>query len=185
VIDWTREVSMTLFRRNTIRSAGVPVLALCLGLLPACRGGGVGGDQLIIPEGCVVTKADLQGTWVLSHVAANLTCPPGTTLHTTGATTTFNPVTVVRDESLPGFKITAPGLTAEVTDVTCHIVWTYLSSDTNALYECFTTFHPATRTAGGTDAPGHADQVTLNNGAGASCVIPSPYLDSFVVVTGS
>jgi hypothetical protein len=166
----------------------VPITALCLALLPACSPHGSSGSSLIIPEGCVVTQADLQGTWTLTHVAANLTCPPGTTLHTTGTPTVFQPVTVVRDETLPGFKITAPGLIAEVSDVSCHITWTYRDHDTNAMFECFTTFHPATRTAGGPEAAGHADSVQLINKdgtPGTSCNIPSPYLDSFVVVSGS
>jgi len=176
---------MSLFRRHTLPAVGVPVLALCLGLLLAC-GAGVGGSHVIIPEGCGVTQADLQGTWVLTHAATTLYCPAGTPLQTTGAATSIGPVTVVRDESLPGFKITGTGLTAEVTDVSCHITWTYLSQDTNATYECFTTFHPPTRSAGlGTDGAGHADSVTLKGGTGVSCNIPSPYLDSFVLVQGS
>jgi hypothetical protein len=162
----------------------VPILALCLGLLPACGGGG-GGNRVIIPEGCDVQQADLQGTWSIAHVAQGLTCPPGVTLQTTSTANHFTPVTVVRDESLPGFKITAAGLTAHVADVTCHITWSYLDQDTNAQFECFTTFHPPTRTAGGTEEAGHCDQVTLNAGAGVSCIIPLPYLDTYVVVEGS
>ncbi len=175
---------MSLFRRNTLPAVLVPALALCLGLLPAC-GNGVGGSHVIIPEGCGVTQADLQGTWTITHVAQSLTCPAGTLLQTTGTANHFTPVTVVRDESVPGFRITATGLTATVADVTCHITWTYLSQDTNALFECFTTFHPDTRTAGGTVEAGHSDQVTLNDGAGATCAIPLPYLDTYIVVTGS
>jgi hypothetical protein len=165
----------------------VPVLALCLGLLPAC-GGGVGGSQIIIPDGCAVTQADLQGTWIIGHVVSSLTCPAGTTFQTTSRTNDFTSVTVVRDESLPGFRITDAGLTATVADVTCHIVWTYLDQDTNALFDCFTTFDPDTRTAGGTAEAGHCSQVTLLNQdgtQGASCVIPLPYLDSYIAVEGS
>jgi hypothetical protein len=178
---------MQLFRRSTFPAATVAILALCLGLLPGCAGG-VGGSHVIVPEGCVATQAELHGTWVISHVIANLTCPAGSTLHTTSAPNSFTPVTVVRNESLPGFEITATGLTATVADVSCHITWTYLDQATNALYECFTTFHPATRTAGGTTEAGHCDQVTLvntNGTLGASCVIPSPYLDTYIVVEGS
>ena len=175
---------MRLSSRSTLSAVMVSILVSCLGLLPACSAGG-GGSQVIIPEGCGVTQADLQGTWNIGHVPATLDCPAGTPLQTTGAVNIFNPVTVVRDETLPGFKITATGLTAEVTDVTCHITWTYLSQDTNATYECFTTFHPPTRTAGGTAEAGHADSVTLNGGTGLSCNIPSPYLDSYIMVEGS
>jgi hypothetical protein len=143
---------------------------------------------LVIPEGCGVTTADLQGSWAISHVVASLTCPAGTTLKTTSTINTFAPVTVVRDETIPGFKITANGLTASVADVTCHILWTYKDHDTNAMYECFTTFHVPSRTAGGTTEAGHSDQVTLINKdgtLGTTCAIPVPYLDSYVVVTGS
>ncbi len=178
---------MSLFRRHTLPAVVVPIMAFCLGLLPAC-GGGVGGSHVIVPEGCVVDQADLQGTWIISHVIASLSCPEGSTLRTTSTANNFTPVTVVRDESLPGFTITATGLTATVEDVTCHITWTYLDHDTNALFECFTTFHPDTRTAGGTEEAGHCDQVTLLNKDGTpgpSCVIPSPYLDTYVVVEGS
>jgi len=178
---------MTSFRRRTLVIVNVPILALAIGLLSACGGAG-GGNHVIVPEGCGVTQADLQGTWVISHVIANLTCPPGSTLQTTAAANSFAPVTVARDEALPGFTITATGLAATVADVSCHITWTYLDHDTNALFECFTTFHPATRTAGGTVEAGHCDQVTLINPSGtlgASCVIPLPYLDAYVVVEGS
>jgi len=179
---------MSLLRHFRFPAVIVPVTALCLVLLPACSPHGGSGDNLIIPEGCAVTQAELQGTWVISHVASTLTCPAGTAIHTTATPNNFGPVTVVRDESLPGFKITATGLTATVADVTCHIVWTYKDQDTNALYECFTTFHPATRTAGGTTEAGHSDQVTrinANGTTGATCPIPPPYLDSYVVVQGS
>jgi hypothetical protein len=179
---------MSFIRHLRFSAVIVPVIALCLGLLPACSRGGAGGTHLIIPEGCAVTAAELQGTWVISHVASTLTCPVGSTIHTTATPNNFSPVTVVRDESLPGFKITAAGLTATVADVTCHIVWTYRDQATNAMYECFTTFHPDTRTAGGTTEAGHSDQVTLINkdgSLGASCSIPLPYLDSYVVVQGS
>jgi hypothetical protein len=179
---------MSFIRRLRYPALLVPIIALCLGLLPACSPHGGSGDTLIIPEGCAVTQADLQGTWVISHAASTLTCPVGHTITTTGTPNSFSPVTVVRDESLPGFKITATGLTATVADVTCHIVWTYKDQATNALYECFTTFHPATRTAGGTTEAGHSDQITLINkdgSLGASCSIPLPYLDSYVVVQGS
>jgi hypothetical protein len=178
---------MSFMRHLRSSAVIVPGIALCLGLLPACSSG-AGGTHLIIPEGCAVTAAELQGTWVISHVASTLTCPAGSTIHTTSTPNNFSPVTVVRDETIPGFKITAAGLTATVADVTCHIVWTYLDHDTHALYECFTTFHPDTRTAGGTTEAGHSDQVTLINKdgtTGAICAIPSPYLDSFVVITGS
>lgn len=178
---------MSWLRANALRMLGVPMVALCLGLLPGCSGG-VGSSQVIIPEGCVATQADLQGTWVISHVVQTLSCPEGSTLQTTAAPNSITPVTVVRDESLPGFRITATGLTATVDDITCHIVWTYLDRDTNALFDCFTTFHPESRTAGGTAEAGHCSQVTLvnNNGtSGASCVIPSPYLDTYIVVEGS
>ncbi len=188
---------MSLSRRKALAAVTVPVLALCLGLLAAC-GGGVGGEQIIIPEGCAVTAVDLQGTWNIHHVAATLDCPTGTSLQTSAMVDSFAPVTVLRDESLPGFRITATGLTAtgqtitgltaEVADVTCHIFWTYLDHDTNALYECFTTFHPPTRTAGGEMAAGHCDQVTLldpDGTTGATCPLPPPYLDGYIVVTGS
>jgi hypothetical protein len=178
---------MSSSRRNTLPTAIVLVLALCLGLLQAC-GGGVNGEPLIIPEGCAVTQADLQGTWVLSHVIASLTCPAGSTLQTTARASRFTPVTVVRDESLPGFRIAGTGLTATVEDVTCHITWTYLDIDTDALFDCYTTFHPDSRTAGGTTEAGHCSQVTLVNNDGTpgeSCVIPAPYLDSYVAVEGS
>jgi len=177
---------MPPFRHHTLLAAPVPILALCLGLLTAC--GGVGGSQVIIPEGCVVTAADLQGTWVVSHVSETLTCPAGKKLQTTTATNSFTPVTVVRDEALPGFMITGTGLTATVLDVSCHIVWTYLDHDTDALFDCYTTFNPDTRSAGGTAEAGHCSQITLINPdgtTGASCTIPAPYLDSYIVVEGS
>jgi len=176
---------MSLLRGHGTPTVMVPILALCLGLLPACGGGGVGGDKLIIPEGCAVTQADLQGTWTINHAIKNLNCPAGTTLQTTATANSYAPVTVDRDESLPGFKITATGLTATVEDVTCHIVWTYLDAATNAQLDCFTTFHPPSRTAGGAAEAGHCSTVTLVNPPGTSCIIPSPYLDSYIVVTGS
>ena len=179
---------MSLRRRHRFPAVVVPLVALGLGLLLACQGKGVDGPSLIIPEGCAVTEADLQGTWVISHAAATLTCPAGSTFSTTAAPNSFSPVTVVRDETIPGFKITAPGLTATVADVTCHIVWTYLDRATNAMYECFTTFHPASRTAGGPAEAGHSDRVSLikkDGTTGASCPIPVPYLDSYVVVEGA
>lgn len=181
-----KEKRMTCLRPYALRMFGVPIVALGL-LLPGC-GGKVGSSQLIIPEGCVATQASLQGTWVISHVVQNLTCPAGSTVRTTSRATRIAPVTVVRDETLPGFRITAAELTSTVDDVTCHITWTYLDSDMNAWFSCYTTFHPETRTAGGTEAAGHCSQVTLvrNDGTlGDSCVIPLPYLDTFIVVEGS
>ena len=179
---------MSTIRRHKFSALSVPVLALCLGLLPAC-GGGVGGSQVIIPEGCVVTEADLQGTWVISHVDANLTCTDESTLQVTAATNSFAPVTVVRDEDLPGFRITdAAGLTATVEDVTCHIVWNYLDQDANVLFDCYTTFDPETRTAGGTSEAGHCSQITqvdAEGNHGASCSVESPFLDTYIVVQGS
>jgi hypothetical protein len=165
-----------------------PLAALGLGLLTACQG----GPDLIIPEaagtaGCTVTRADLQGTWVITHVAATLFCPAGIPFATTTRANRFGPVTVVRDETLPGFRITATGLTATVADVTCDVAWTYLDRDTNARYGCFTTFQPDTRTAGGTTEAGHADRVTRLNNNGttaATCSIPLPYLDTYIVVEG-
>jgi hypothetical protein len=177
---------MSCLRPHALRMIGVPIVALGL-LLPGC-GGGVASNNLIIPEGCVATQASLQGTWVISHVVQDLTCPAGSTVRTTSRATRIAPVTVARDESLPGFRITAAGLTSTVDDVTCHITWTYLDSDMDAWFSCYTTFHPASRTAGGTEAAGHCSQVTLveNDGTlGASCVIPDPYLDTFIVVEGS
>lgn len=177
---------MSTIRRHKFSAVSVPILVLCLGLLPAC-GGGVGGSQVIIPEGCVVTEADLQGTWVITHVSQTLTCPAGTPLQTTTAPNNFTPV-IVRDEDLPGFRITATGLTATIEDVTCHIVWTYLDHDTNALFDCYTTFYPETGMAGGTEEAGHCSQITLfdeDGSQGASCIIPSPYLDSYILVQGS
>lgn len=174
-------------RPRTLPAVCVSILALCFGVLSAC-GGAVGKSHVIIPEGCVATEADLQGTWVISHVIEILSCPAGSTLQTTSAPNNITPVTVVRDESLPGFRITATRLTATVEDITCHIVWTYLDQDTNALFDCFTTFHPPTRTAGGTVEAGHCSQVTLvdeDGTPGASCVIPYPYLDTYIVVEGS
>ena len=174
-------------RTLTLPAVSAPILALCLGVLTGC-GGGVGSTHVIIPEGCVATQADLQGTWAITHVVETLTCPAGSTFRTTSRPSTFNPVTVARDESLPGFRITATGLEATVDDITCHITWTYLDPDTNALYGCFTTFHPPTRTAGGTEEAGHCSQVALLDRDGnqvASCVIPLPYLDTYIVVTGS
>jgi hypothetical protein len=187
LIDWKKEKRMSWLRPHALAVVTAPVLILCLGLLTGC-GGGVGTSHVIIPEGCVATQADLQGTWVISHVVQTLTCPAGSTLQTTAAPNSITPVTVIRDESLPGFRITATGLTATVEDITCHIVWTYLDRDTNALFDCYTTFHPETRTAGGTVEAGHCSQVTLVNQdgtSGESCVIPSPYLDSYIVVEGS
>jgi len=187
VIGWKKEKHMSSIRPHALRMLGVPMVALCLGLIPGC-GGKVGSSQLIIPEGCVATPASLQGTWVISHVVQNLTCPAGSTWRTTSRAARIAPVTVARDESLPGFRITATALTATVDDVTCHITWTYLDPDTDAWYSCYTTFHPETRTAGGTEAAGHCSQVTLvrNDGTlGDSCVIPLPYLDTFIVVEGS
>ena len=170
------------------RAVLIPLVALGLGLLTACQG----GPELIIPEaavtgGCTVTQADLQGTWSITHVAATLFCPADIRFTTTTRANRFGPVTVVRDETLPGFRITATGLTATVADVTCDIAWTYLDRDTNARYECFTTFQPDTRTAGGTTEAGHADRVTRLNNNGttaASCSIPLPYLDTYIVVEG-
>jgi hypothetical protein len=187
VNHWNKEKRMAWIRPRRFPSIGLPILALCLGLLPGCSGG-VGSSHVIIPEGCVATQAQLQGTWVISHVVQTLTCPAGSTLQTTSAPNNIAPVTVARDESLPGFRITATGLTATVDDITCHITWTYLDSATNALYGCFTTFHPETRTAGGTTEAGHCDQITLldmNGDPKASCLIPLPYLDTYIVVEGS
>ena len=177
---------MTCLRPHALRMFGVPIVALGL-LLQGC-GGGVASNHLIIPEGCVATQASLQGTWVISHVVQDLICPAGSTMRTTSRATRIAPVTVARDESLPGFRITAAALTSTVDDVTCHITWTYLDSDMDVWFSCYTTFHPETRTAGGTEAAGHCSQVTLvkNDGTlGDSCVIPSPYLDTFIVVEGS
>jgi hypothetical protein len=162
------------------------LVALGLGLLAACQG----GPDLILPEvagaaGCTVTQADLQGTWVVSHAATTLFCPAGIPFATTTRANRFGPVTVARDETLPGFRITATGLTATVADVTCDVAWTYLDRDTNARYECFTTFHPDT--AGGTMEIGHSDRVTRlekNGSTAASCSIPTPYLDTDLVVEG-
>jgi hypothetical protein len=167
----------------------IPMAAFGLGLLTSCQG----APDLILPEaavgaGCTVTQADLQGTWVISHVATTLFCPAGIPFATTTRANRFGPVTVVRDETLPGFRITATGLTATVADATCDIEWTYLDRDTDARYECFTTFQPDTRTAGGTTEAGHADRVTRLNKNGttaASCPIPLPYLDTYIVVEGS
>ena len=178
---------MSTIRRHKFSALSVPVLALCLGLLPAC-GGGVGGSQVIIHEGCVVTEADLQGTWVISHVDANLTCQDESTLQVTAADNSFTPVIVVRDEDLPGFRITdAAGLTATVEDVTCHIVWNYLDQDANALFDCYTTFDPETRTAGGASEAGHCSQITqvdAEGNHGESCSAKPPFLDTYIVVEG-
>lgn len=172
--------------RHALPAVLIPLVALGLGLLTACQG----GPDLIIPEaagaaGCTVTQADLQGTWVITHVTATLFCPAGVPFATTTRANRFGPVTVVRDEALPGFRITATGLTATVADVTCDVAWTYLDRDTNARYECFTTFHPGS--AGGTMEIGHSDRVTRLNNNGttaASCSIPLPYLDTSIVVEG-
>lgn len=178
---------MRSFRRHARHAGIVTIPALCLALLSAC-GGGAGGKNVIIPEGCVVTEADLQGTWIISHVAASLNCPAGSTLQATAASNDFTPVTVARDESLPGFMITAAGLTVAVEDVTCHITWTYLDQQTDALFNCYTTFDPETRTAGGIAEAGHCSQITLVNDDGTpgpGCSIPSPYLDTYIVVEGT
>jgi hypothetical protein len=172
---------ISLRARHRRRAAIVPIAALCVGLLLSC----VGGPHVVIPEGCTVTQAELQGTWAIRHAVATLTCPAGTKFATTATTDRFSPVTVVRDETVPGFRITAAGLTATVADVTCDIQWTYLDHDTNARYECFSTFQPDSRTAGGATEAGHADRVTLSNKAGSSCSIPPPYLDSYIVIEGS
>jgi hypothetical protein len=174
--------------RRRFRAVAVPIVALGLGLLTACQG----GPDLILPEvavaaGCTVTPADLQGTWVVSHVATTLFCPADIPFATTTRANRFGPVTVVRDETLPGFRITATGLTATVADVTCDIEWTYLDRDTDARYECFATFQPDSRTAGGTTEAGHSNRVTRinkNGSTAASCAIPPPYLDSYIVVEG-
>jgi hypothetical protein len=183
------DARISLRPRHAVQAVLIPLAALGLGLLTACQG----APDLILPEavvgaGCTVTRADLQGTWVITHVAATLFCPAGIPFATTTRANRFSPVTVVRDETLPGFRITATGLTATVADVTCDIRWTYLDRDTNARYESFTTFQPDTRTAGGTTEAGHADRVTRlnNNGStAASCSIPLPYLDTFIVIEGS
>jgi hypothetical protein len=176
-------------RSLSIRLPSALILSLAVGLLllPACRGR-LGDDKVVMPAGCVLTDAELRGTWTVSQVAQDLTCPAGVTVKTTTKANNFSPVTVVRDESLPGFKITASGLTATVADDTCHIVWTYLDQSTNSEFDCYTTFHPDTRTAGGTEEAGHCSQITRLNtdgSTGASCALPPPYLDAFVVVTGS
>jgi len=170
--------------RGRVPISRTPVLAIGLGLLSACQ---LGGTQVIIPETCMATLADLQGTWIISHVIATLTCPAGVPLQTTSTGSRFTPVTVVRNESPPGFTITATGLTAKVEDVTCNIVWTYLDKDTNARFDCDATYSPDSRTAGGTTEAGHCRQVTPLKKDGtplASCAIPSPYLDTFIVIEG-
>ena len=175
-------------RRRRHRSAAlcISLAALCMALLPACQGVADDG-YLIIPESCALLPPDLLGTWVISHVVATLTCPAGIPLRTTAAANNFVPTTAYRDDSLPGYRIAATGLTVALED-SCHITWSYLDRDTNARYDCFGTFQPAnhtTGTTGGTAEAGHCTQVTLinkNGSTGASCAIPSPYLDTFLDV---
>jgi len=160
--------------------------ALCLGLLSACQGVADGG-HLVIPESCALLPPDLLGTWVISHVVQTLTCPAGIPLRTTSTANSFIPTTAYRDESVPGYRIAATGL-AVVLEDSCGITWSYVDRDTEARYDCFGTFQPAnhtTGTTGGTAGAGHCTQVTRinrNGSTGASCAIPSPYLDTFITV---
>ena len=187
MIAWKKEEPMSVYRRQRLSAVSIPILVLCLGLLPAC-GGGVGGSQIILPEGCGVTEADLRGTWIISHLDKSLEgCPQGFLPAVTATEDRFTPA-VVRDESLPGFRITATGLTASVEDVTCHITWEYLDQATSARLDCYTTFYPETRTAGGPAEAGHCSQITLVDANGtpvAACSLASPYLDTYVMVEGS
>jgi len=173
-------------RRHRSAALFVALAALCLGLLPACQGVADGG-HLVIPESCALLPPDLLGTWVISHVVATLTCPAGIPLRTTATANRFVPTTAYRDDSVPGYRIAATGLTVRLED-SCSITWSYLDRDTSARYDCFGTFQPAnhtTGTTGGTAEAGHCTQVTLTNKngtTGASCAIPSPYLDTFITV---
>jgi hypothetical protein len=133
---------------------------------------------------CGVTQADLQGTWMVRTANMNFICPAGTTRHATGTVNSYTGLTVTAIGTQ--FKISGTGLEATVDTDSCHITYTFIDRDTNALFECFCTFDPATRTAGSATDEGHCDGVAVDTNRDGtretSCAIAAPYLGSFIVV---
>jgi hypothetical protein len=139
-------------------------LALAAVLLQACSH--LGGDKIVLTGACAATQSALQATWNISVGRANLTCPAGNTVKTTGTTTTFTNVSVSSTGS--GFTVSATGLDATVALDKCRVDYSFVDKDTKARFDCFGTFVPATFPLGAGLTDAHC--TTVHVGA-ASCTL--------------
>jgi len=144
-------------------------------LLQACSH--LGGDKIVLTGACAADSTALQATWNISVAKANLTCPMGVTLKTTGTTNRFTNVSVSQTSS--GFAVSATGLDASLALDKCRVDYSFVDKDTEARFDCFGAFVPATFPLGAGLTDAHC--TTVHVGA-ASCAL-SPSLNSVVTLS--